>query len=125
MKLSIFSAIVICLAMPGWANCPSSPPFSPSGLAAGDQRVNAAWLEQNLAGKRLVFDDGTEVYNADGSYSYRAGNQSWDAPSYVFYENGVRCIGYGTPRFDYYVVNNGQLVLVNAQGQRFVGRLTN
>lgn len=125
MKYSIISVIVTCISSAAWANCPSSPPFSPSNLSEGDQRVNAAWLEQTLSGKRLVFDDGTEVYNADGSYSYRVGNQRWDAPHYVFYDNGVRCIGYGTPRFDYYVVNDGQLVLVNAKGQRFVGRLTN
>lgn len=124
MKPAIAAAFAAALAAPAWASCPASPPLAPAGLADGDQRVDAAWLEQNLAGKSLVFDEGAESFNPDGSYSYSAGGQQWDAPSYVFYDNGVRCIAYSPPRFDYYVVNAGQIVLVNAQGQRFIGRVT-
>lgn len=118
-------SLALLSAGPVLANCPSSPPWSPSNYQAGDQKVNAAWLQENLAGKKVVFDDGTEVYGADGTYSYKAGNESWDAPSYKFYDNGMRCIGYGTARFDYYVVNNGQLVLGTSSGNRLVGRITN
>jgi hypothetical protein len=125
MKFLVISAALAILATPSFAECPASAPFSPSEFQDGDQRVDAAWLEENLAGMRVVFDDGTEVYGADGIYSYVAGSQQWDAPGYRFYDNGVRCIGYGTPRFDYYLVNGGQLILINSNGERFEGQLTN
>ncbi|WP_159458571.1 hypothetical protein [Roseisalinus antarcticus] len=124
IRYAFLAAATVFLGAPAFADCPSAPPFSPS-LASGDATVDAAWLSQTLVGMRLVFDDGTEVYREDGSYSYVAGNQQWDASSYRFYENGFRCIGYGQPRFDYYVVNDGNLILVNSQGSRFAGQLTN
>jgi len=124
IRYSFFVAVIVFAGAPAFADCPNTPPFSPS-LASGDETVDAAWLSQTLVGMRLVFDDGTEVYGEDGSYSYVAGSQQWDAPSYRFYDNGVRCIGYDQPRFDYYVVNDGNLFLVNSQGNRFVGQLTN
>lgn len=86
--------------------------------------MNAAWLQKNLAGRKVVYPGNeVETYSSDGSYSYKANGQTWTANDFRFYDNGMRCIGYSNPRFDLYVVNNGQLVLVNAQKQRYVGQI--
>lgn len=109
-----------------FAACPSrSPSVSSVTLQADDQRVNKAWLEKTLAGKRVKFAEGTEIYNADGSYTYKVTDGSFSAPEYRFYDSGFRCIGYSDPRFDFYVVNNGKLYLINGNGGRFQGRITN
>ena len=119
------SVVLFLLAGTAWAGCPSKAPNpAKSFFSAGDQKVNAAWLQKNLAGKKVVFPNGeTEVYSPNGSYSYKASGNSWNAGSYKFYNNGMRCIGYDKPRFDLYVVNNGKLVLVNKGGERYVGRI--
>ena len=107
------------------ADCPSNPPSIEGrvSFADGDQKVGTAWLEKSLAGHRVKFSDGTEHYNDNGTYTYKAGNQSWDAPGYKFYSSGLRCIDYATPRFDLYVVNDGKLVLINSGGSRLVGKI--
>lgn len=126
MKSFLSTLALIAIGSAASADCPSQPPQGLSvNLQTGDQQVNAAWLQDNLAGRRLVFADGTENYDSDGSYSYTIGGQTYRADSYRFYDNGYRCIDYSNARFDYYVVNNGQLVLVNSDGERFTGRLTN
>ena len=126
MRLIFLMFALLGTSSAALADCPSSTPdVSRFPTVEGDQRVNANWLQKTLKGKRLVFSDGTEQYNADGSYLYTSGNNSWRAPSYRFYDNGFRCIDYPSPRFDYYVVNNGKIVLINGQGNRFVGSLRN
>jgi hypothetical protein len=106
------------------AECPSTTPdASRFPTIDGDQRVSAAWLNDTLSGNRLVLSEGTEVYNSDGSYSYLIDGDTYNAPSYRFYDNGLRCTDYPSPRFDLYVVNNGSLVLINGQGGRYVGEL--
>lgn len=107
------------------ADCPSTPPdASKFPTSAEDQEVDARWLEKNLAGRKIIYDGGdTEHYKPDGSYSFRSNGRSYQAPGYRFYENGIRCIDYQSPRFDYYVVNNKRLIVINQQGGRFVGRL--
>ncbi len=109
-----------------WAACPATAP-DPARFATqpGDQKVNAAWLQQTLAGNKLAFPaGGTEIYHADGRYSYQQDGQTFDAPSYRFYDSGMRCIDYPSPRFDLYVVHDKTLVLINGQGGRFGGKLT-
>ncbi len=87
--------------------------------------MSADWLEKTLVGMKLRFDDGTEHYREDGSYRYTASTgETYDAPHYQFYDSGFRCIDYpNNPRFDFYVVHDGKLVLINYQGGRFPGEL--
>jgi hypothetical protein len=108
------------------ADCPAKPPSDRDvAVADGDQKVDAGFLEKTLVGKRVRYSDGTESYDESGSYSYKIGNQTWDAPSFRFYDNGFRCIDYPNgPRFDYYVVNDGKLVLINGAGERFSGKVS-
>lgn len=126
-EMKIF-AMALCIFFAGTASfaaCPSQPPnLSSSHVSDGDQLVNAKWLKQNLSGRRIVYSGaGVETYSSDGTYSWKAGTTTWSADSYKFYKNGVRCIGYDNPRFDLYVVNSGQLVLVNGQNERYIGSI--
>ena len=125
MKLFLVALCVSAIGTTAYAECPAkSPKFSKSYYSDGDQKVNAAWLQKNLSGRKVVYPGKEfETYSANGSYSYTANGQAWKANSYRFYDNGVRCIGYDKPRFDLYVVNNGKLVLVNQQKQRYVGEI--
>ena len=125
MKLSTLVIAGVLFGSAAQADCPKKSPSIEGRVSFqnGDKRVNAAWLNKTLVGKRVKFDDGTELYANDGSYSYKAGSQTWKAPSYKFYDNGLRCIDYPQPRFDMYVVNDGKLVLINANGNRFVGKV--
>jgi hypothetical protein len=127
MKTAILAlCLVVGVVSQATANCPSKPPSDRDvALADGDQKVNAGFLEKTLVGKRVRYSDGTETYDESGSYSYKIGNQTWDAPKYRFYDNGFRCIDYPNgPRFDYYVVNDGKLVLINGAGERFQGNVS-
>ncbi|MBO9453467.1 hypothetical protein J7426_24625 [Tropicibacter sp. R16_0] len=121
----ILSFVFICIGTVGFSACPkASPKVAKSFLKSGDQRVNAAWLEKNLSGRKIVFPSGEfERYWDNGSYSYHSGGQKWAANSYKFYDSGMRCIGYSTPRFDLYVVNGGKLVLVNQNKERYVAKI--
>ncbi len=107
------------------AECPAkAPKLSKSYLSDGDQRVNAAWLQKNLSGRKVVYSGKeVETYSANGSYSYKANGQTWKANAYKFYDNGMRCIDFDKPRFDLYVVNQGRLILVNEQKQRYIGQI--
>lgn len=119
------SLIVPFVAGAAVAGCPNSPPKMNWNAHSGDQRVDAAYLQKLLTGKMVNFgSDGTEIYNKNGTYTYRTSAKSYDAPSYKFYNNGVRCINYSNPRFDLYVVNEKRLILVNAKGNRMEGKLT-
>jgi hypothetical protein len=124
------ATLVLCLvvgvASQVSADCPAKPPSDRDvAVADGDQKVDARFLEKTLVGKRVRYSDGTESYDQNGSYSYKIGNQTWDAPIYRFYDNGFRCIDYPNgPRFDYYVVNDGKLVLINGAGERFSGKVS-
>ena len=125
LKSLVITFAVTLLATAASAKCPAKSPSIEGRVTfdAADKRVNAKWLEKNLSGRRVRFDDGTEHYKVDGSYSYKAGSNTWDAPEYRFYNNGLRCIGYSSLRYDIYVVNGGKLVLINGSGNRFVGRI--
>ena len=125
MKLVFLALSIFVIASSADAACPAkAPKVKKSNLVSGDQKVNAAWLQKNLAGRKVVYPGNlVETYKPDGSYSFKADGQVWAASAYKFYENGMRCIGYEQPRFDLYVVNNGQLILVNEQKQRYVGKI--
>lgn len=125
MTRLILSLVFICIGTFALAACPkTSPKVAKSYLQGGDQRVNAAWLKKTLSGRKVVFPSGEyEQYWDNGSYSYHSGSQKWAANSYQFYDTGMRCIGYSNPRFDLYVVNDGKLILVNQNKERFVGRI--
>jgi hypothetical protein len=126
MKTLLVCLFSLAAATSAYAQCPSkSPSASSVQLEPGDQKVNKAWLEKTLAGKKVKFKEGTEIYQKDGSYRCKVQNGAYDAPSYRFYDSGFRCIGYSNPRFDYSVVNGGKLYQINASGNRFQGRITN
>lgn len=124
MRAFLAALSVIFLAGTVHAACPNSPPSPPNyAKRDGDQPVPASWLRQNLSGKKVYLSgEGTEHYRANGAYTYSNGGQSWNAPAYKFYENSVRCIGYGNPRFDYYISNGGNLYLINYSGNRLLVR---
>lgn len=125
MKILLTAMCATFISAAAYAQCPAKAPkeFN-SYFSDGDQKVNAAWLQKNIAGRKVVYSGkDVETYSANGSYSYKRGGQTWKAAAYKFYDNGVRCIGYDQPRFDLYVVNNGQLVLVNQQKQRYIGQI--
>ncbi|WP_170429282.1 hypothetical protein [Ruegeria arenilitoris] len=127
MKILISALCGVFVSFTAQAACPAkAPKLSKSFFSDGDQKVNAAWLQKNLAGRKVVYPGKeVETYAADGSYSYKANGQTWSAGSYKFYDNGMRCIGYAKPRFDLYVVNDGKLVLVNEGKGRYVGQIRN
>ncbi len=123
MKLISTAIGVIMFATSAIAGCPASAPKINWNLQSGDQRVDSAYLEKLLTKKKVQFEGGVEHYRSGGKYRYSAGGQKYDAPAYSFYNSGVRCIGYNQPRFDLYVVNGGKLILVNANGGRFEGKV--
>ncbi|MGR3621666.1 hypothetical protein, partial [Pseudophaeobacter sp.] len=87
-------------------------------------RVDVQYLTDLLSRKRVKYGNvGTEHYRKNGDYRYSAGGSNYDAGSYRFYPNGVRCIGYSNPRFDLYVVNGGKLFLINREGARLEGKV--
>jgi hypothetical protein len=106
------------------AACPDSPPKIDWNLHSDDQRIDAGYLKDLLAGNKVKFNfGGTEHYRKSGKYRYSDAGQTYDADTFRFYKNGVRCIGYGQPRFDLYVVNNGKLLLVNVVGGRYEAKV--
>jgi len=121
--LSVLAGILAAGAAP--AGCPeTTPSIERWNILEGDKRVNSAWLQEYLAGRRVKYEpSGTEYYQEDGSYAWRDGSQTWNAPSYKFYDSGFRCIDYPDPRFDLYVVSDGHLVLINSGGSRYVGKI--
>ncbi len=125
MKLFLSALCATAIGVSAHAACPNkAPKLSKSYFSDGDQKVNAAWLQNNLAGRKVVYTGkDPETYFSDGTYSYKRDGQTWKANSYKFYDNGMRCIGYQNPRFDLYVVNNGKLILVNEQKKRYEGKI--
>lgn len=124
MKEFIVFAAAMLVAGSAFAACPQKAPRHSWNLQAGDQRVDVQYLADLLSGKRVKYGNvGTEHYRKNGDYRYSAGGSNYDAGSYRFYPNGVRCIGYSNPRFDLYVVNGGKLFLINREGARLEGKV--
>ncbi len=121
----LLASLLIAWTGSAFAGCPNKPPKQKWNTHSGDQRVNAAYLEKLLTGKKVKFKgEGTEIYKNKGTYTYKTSSNNYDAPSYRFYNDGTRCINYPTPRFDLYVVNEKRLILVNAKGGRLEGKVT-
>lgn len=118
--------LLVLAASAARAECPDVPGWQPLDMMQpGDTWLDAYWLHANLAGHRVHYDGGDEYYLPGGRYRFDSGGQSWAAPGYRFYDNGARCIDYPDgPRVDYYIISNGRLTLINAQGERFTGLLT-
>ncbi len=121
----VATLVLACLASAqAMADCPAKPPKIDWNIYSGDQRVDAGYLQGLLPGKKVRFSaGGVEHYRPNGKYRYSGGGRTYDADSYRFYKNGVRCIGYSEPRFDLYVMNKGKLVLVNAVGTRYKAKV--
>lgn len=87
-----------------------------------DAMLEPPALTDRLFGKVLVFyDDGQSVYNADGTYNYTyGGGGTW----YGYWKvegDSLVCVTFVTDvtRCDLIVENNGRLVLLTVDGQRF------
>lgn len=120
-NLIMFLAILGFPAAPALAQCPASPPAPPKfAPLAGDEKVDAGWLRSYVAGKSLYWSyGGIEQFKADGSYVFSNTQGRWTAPSYRIYDNGIRCIYYeNRKRFDYYILNNGTLNIIQDTGKR-------
>ena len=125
MKEIVFSLAValVSIGTVSSASCLAKAPSHKWNLHSDDQRLTGDYLNKTLTGKKVKYDGGTEHYRSKGRYRYQAGSDTYDAPSYHFYDNGIRCIGYSQARYDMYVVNNGKLVLINWHGGRYEGKL--
>ena len=124
---AILAAILVVVATSASAACPpQSPGTGAVEFDPADERLDDGWFASEVYGGTIEFDGGVETYNLDGSYiyTYDQTEEGWDAPEYRFYENGMRCIAYDTGlRFDLYVKNAGDLVMITSSGERFKGRI--
>ena len=126
LKTAVVGAVLaLALATPVSATCGKKPPVNNWNLQAGDKRVTGAYLGKMLTGKKVRFKEGgTEVFAADGGYTYKLDGKSYRSNGFRFYANGIRCIDYpNDPRYDLYVVNGGKLMLINRVGGRYVGQV--
>lgn len=125
LSLALFTAFV--LPVSAMADCPARAPAHGWNVQGGDRRVNAGFLENALVGHTVLYDLGggtaTEQFARDGSHVWSSGGASRTAPTFRFYRDGVRCIGYAQPRFDLFVIANKRLVLIDTAGQRHGGAL--
>ena len=121
----VLTAAFALLAGSASAECPAKPPQHNWNTMSGDKAVSAAYLTKLLTGRKARWSGaGVERYMKNGKYSYSQNGQTWRAPGYRFYDGGIRCIGYDAPRFDRYVVSNGNLMGINWAGARLVVQVT-
>ena len=88
----------------------------------GDQRVTGKQVKSMVFGKIVKFKDGSkEHYKANGTYVFQDNSKTYPPVDYKFFKDGKRCMYFdgGGRRCDMYVMNNGKLVLINAQGKRY------
>lgn len=125
LRLLTFLAVALAMSEAD-AACPDNSPWSVAPfLQPGDQRIDYWWLTETLGNGRIEYPGGTEEFLPGGRYRFTAGAQSWEAPAYRFYRDGARCIDYPQgARVDYYVLNSGRLVLINADGTRSIGLIS-
>lgn len=124
MKCLLIAGVAAFLATNATAECPAKPPSIKWNTHSSDKKVDDAYLQKLLTGRKVKFQyGGTEHYKKNGSYRYSDSSGSYTAKSYKFYSSGVRCIGYPTARFDRYVVDGKTLVLINSVGGRYEAKV--
>ncbi len=95
----------------------------------GDVVIPADALDTRLRGQELIFfDDGVSHFYNDGRYTY-AYDLGEGGYAYGYFEvtgDGTVCIDYvnGFARCDAYVENNGRLIMITQDGDRFPIRTT-
>lgn len=126
MRRLALACLTVCVPTAASAACPDAPDWSIAPfLQAGDQQIDYWWLVETLGHARIDYAGGTEEYLPGGAYRFTAEGFSWEAPATRFYRNGARCIDYPDgPRIDYYLLANGRLVLVDRQGTRYIGLIS-
>ncbi len=88
----------------------------------GDALLAQSDLHDRLSGRVLVFyDDGRSNYQADGKYSYTYGGGGTWYGHWQVGADSVVCVTFvtGVERCDRIVENDGRLVVLTADGQRF------
>ncbi|MEM7723371.1 MAG: hypothetical protein AAF376_13485 [Pseudomonadota bacterium] len=84
--------------------------------------MSGATLRAAIVGQRIVFfDDGRSRYSPGGAYSYTYFEGGTAFGSYDIAADGQVCIAFrnGFSRCDRFVENNGSLVMLTEDGQRF------
>ncbi|MBU2941262.1 hypothetical protein Q8W25_11505 [Shimia thalassica] len=88
----------------------------------GDHLFSASELKERLIQSDLVFyDEGRSVYGADGSYSYTyGGGGTWEG-RFEAQDDSIVCVTFvtGSTRCDRIVENDGRLVVLTVEGERF------
>lgn len=129
MKITMLLAAATTLVsgLAAHAECQRNPVKHAWNIHSGDQRIGGDQLSDAVSGKKVKFGSiGTEHYKADGSYVYQDNSGKYAAKSVKFYKDGSRCLNYDRgPRYDMYVVVDGGLVLINRDGGRYEGALSN
>ncbi|WP_415401685.1 hypothetical protein [Tateyamaria sp. SN3-11] len=128
MRLTVCLAFgtILFTAFGAYADCSKRPIKHSWNIHSSDQRISGDYVAKLVTGKRVRFGKtGSENYGADGSYFYQDSAGKYQAIGVKFYNDGSRCIHYANgPRYDLYVANAGQLVLINRGGGRFEGKVT-
>ena len=104
---------LLALATPGFA--------ADWPLRDGDVPLDPAAIDA-LAGRTLTFyDDGQSRYSAGGSYSYTYSSGDSAFGTYDVADDGSICVTFrnGFGRCDLYVQNNGRLILITEDGERY------
>ncbi len=107
-------------AAAGFATAALSDTWS---LAEGDQEIAGEDLAVMLFGHRVTFEDGsTGRFRIDGSYLFTAvDGEEWLWQEVMFLSDGSLCLKHDgkVRRCDLYVINSGELILINAIGERY------
>jgi hypothetical protein len=90
----------------------------------GDTLIVASDLDTRLRGQELIFfDDGVSHFYNDGryTYAYDMGDGGFAYGYFDVAEDSTVCIDFvnGLSRCDAYVENDGRLILITREGDRF------
>ncbi|MCE8007310.1 hypothetical protein [Aestuariivita sp.] len=115
MKISIIWSVFVLAA--------SGATAQDWNLRDSDAVLGAAEMAMIADGGSLTYyDDGVSLFSAGGAYSYTYADGGGTAfGQFRIEEGGQICIDYrnGFARCDMYVRNNGRLVLLTADGERY------
>lgn len=89
-------------------------------IESGDERLSAEALEEMLVGRTLDYGGGTRsVFLDDERYEFHVGGNVYEY-DYRFTEEGAVCItSPERSRCDLIVQNDGAIISINEQGQRY------